>query len=177
LSRENRIANSIGEEKGVPFKRNITLTNRMNDMQTPPPAPVAEDGQPLVRPTILLVEDDKVLQELYVERFSVAGLNVIQAFDGMQALEELDNHPEVQLILLDIMLPKLSGYDVLARVKRDASKRNIPIIVVSALADIDDQAKGLQLGASEYITKGEMLPGAVIDKIKKYVFSIPRTEE
>lgn len=123
-------------------------------------------------PTILLVEDDKVLQELYYERFSIAGLRVIQAIDGMDALDKLEEHPEIQLVLLDIMLPKLSGYDVLARIKKDVNKAHIPVIVVSALADIDDQARGMQLGAVEYITKGEMLPGAVIDKIKQYAFSV-----
>lgn len=127
-------------------------------------------------PTILLVEDDKVLQELYYERFTVAGLNVLQSFDGMETLEMLDAHPEIQLVLLDIMLPKLSGYDVLSRIKHDPNKQHIPVIIVSALADIDDQARGLQLGAAEYITKGEMLPGAVIDKIKQYVLSLPRSE-
>ena len=126
------------------------------------------------QPTILLVEDDKVLQELYMDRFSSSGLNVIQAFDGLQALDRLEAHPEIQLILLDLMLPKLSGYDFLAQLKRDASKTHIPVIIVSALADVDDQARGLQLGAVDYITKGEMLPGAVIEKIKEYVLSVPR---
>lgn len=119
--------------------------------------------------TILLVEDDKILQELYSDRFRAAGFTVIQAFDGMQALDQLTAHPEVQLVLLDIMLPKLSGYDVLAQIKRNPDWRSVPVIIVSALADIDDQARGLQLGATDYITKGEMLPGAVIDKIKNYV--------
>lgn len=127
-------------------------------------------------PAILLVEDDKVLQELYYERFSTAGFNVVQANDGVEALEQLEAHPEIQLVLLDIMLPKLSGYDVLARMKKDPAKAHIPVIIVSALADIDDQARGMQLGAVEYITKGEMLPGAVIDKIKQYVFSVSRSE-
>jgi DNA-binding response OmpR family regulator len=124
--------------------------------------------------TLLLVEDDKILQELYSERFIAAGFTVVQALDGMQALDLLNNHPEIQLVLLDVMLPKLSGYDVLAQMKRSPQWKNIPVIIVSALADIDDQARGLQLGATDYITKGEMLPGAVIEKIKQYVLSIPR---
>lgn len=127
-------------------------------------------------PTILLVEDDQVLQELYYERFIQSGLTVIQAFDGIEALEKIEQHPEIQLVLLDLMLPKISGYDVLARLKSNPAHHNLPVIVVSALADIDDQAKGLQLGAVEYITKGEMLPGAVINKIKQYVVSIQGTE-
>lgn len=127
-----------------------------------------------LNPTILLVEDDRVLQELYMERFSSAGLTVLQAYDGSEALDMLDQHPDIQLVLLDLMLPKISGYDVLAQIKKDPSKRNLPVIIVSALADIDDQARGLQLGAADYITKGEMLPGAVIEKIKQYVLSVPR---
>lgn len=137
------------------------------------PAPAAQSQEGTVEHTILIVEDDKVLQELYYDRFTAAGLTVIQAFDGLQALDRMDSHPEIQLVLLDLMLPKLSGYDVLARLKHDADKRDIPVIIVSALADVDDQARGLQLGASEYITKGEMLPGVVIDKIKQYVLSVP----
>ena len=137
-------------------------------------APVATDPAGM---TILLVEDDKILQELYNERFVQAGLNVIQAFDGMQALDKMDTHPEIQLVLLDLMLPRLSGYDVLAHIKQDANTRNIPVIIVSALADVDDQARGLQMGAAEYITKGEMLPAAVIEKIKQYILSVPRHSE
>jgi CheY-like chemotaxis protein len=121
-----------------------------------------------VKPIILLVEDDVVLQELYLERFASSGIEVIQAFDGMAALEILQTNPAIQLVLLDIMLPKMSGYDVLAHSRHDPKLKNIPIIVVSALADIDDRARALQLGATDYITKGEMLPGAIIEKIKEY---------
>lgn len=122
--------------------------------------------------TILIVEDDHMLQELYIDRFSSAGLSVLQAFDGMQALQMIDDHPEIQLVLLDIMLPKISGYDVLSQIRHNRDRKNLPVIVVSALADIDDQARGLQLGANDYITKGEMLPGAIIEKIKKYALSV-----
>ncbi|MEI6478429.1 MAG: response regulator [bacterium] len=122
---------------------------------------------------ILLVEDDRILQELYLDRFIGAGFNVVQAFDGQQALDQLAAHPDTQLILLDIMIPKISGYDVLSMVKADPATKHIPVIIVSALGDIDDQAKGLQLGASDYITKGGILPGAVVEKIKQYVLSLP----
>jgi len=123
-------------------------------------------------PTILLAEDERILQELYYERFTAAGLHVLQAFDGMEALEMARAHPEIKLILLDVMLPKLSGYDVLVQLKHHRETRNIPVVIVSALADVDDQARGLQLGAADYITKGEMLPGAVIEKVKQYVTTL-----
>jgi len=133
---------------------------------------MADEPAP-TKATILLVEDDTVLQELYLERFAVSGLTVLQAYDGMQALEMMEQHPEIQLVLLDIMLPRLSGYDVLARARHDPKHKELPIIVVSALADIDDRARALQLGATEYITKGEMLPGAIIEKIQQYAISVP----
>jgi DNA-binding response OmpR family regulator len=145
-----------------------------------PIAPTIVSASPVIIPgdhIILIVEDDRVLQELYVDRFTAAGLKVLQAFDGEQAVAMMDEHTEVQLVLLDLMLPKLSGYDVLAQLKQRADKKDVPVIIVSALADIDDQAKGLQLGAAEYITKGEVLPGVVIDKIKQYVLSIPGTAQ
>jgi len=131
---------------------------------------------PKEQPTILIVEDERILQDLYQDRFADSGLTVLQAFDGQQGLDIVEEHPEIKLILLDLMLPKVSGYDFLAQLKRNPERRNIPVIIVSALADVDDQARGLQLGAADYITKGEMLPGAVIEKIKSYVLSIPRSE-
>lgn len=124
--------------------------------------------------TILIAEDDTVLQELYRDRFRSGGLVVVQAFDGEQALEQLKAHPEIGLVLLDIMMPKLSGYDVLTRIRHTPHLKDLPVIMVSALGDIDDRARGLQVGATEYITKGEMLPGVVIEKIKDYV-SVPVT--
>lgn len=142
----------------------------LGDIQPVPDTAPAPGG---ASHTILIVEDDKVLQELYYERFTAAGLTVLQAYDGLQALDRLDAHPEIQLVLLDLMLPRLSGYDVLAQLKQRPDTQNTPVIIVSALADVDDQARGLQLGAAEYITKGEMLPGLVIEKIKQYVLSIP----
>lgn len=124
--------------------------------------------------TLLLAEDDTVLQELYADRFSEAGFIILQAFDGEEALRIIREHPEINLVLLDLMLPKVSGYDVLAQVRMSGNK-SLPIIVVSALADIDDQARALQLGATDYITKGEMLPSAVIEKITRYALPVSRS--
>lgn len=126
---------------------------------------------------ILLVEDDSILQDLYFDRFSRSGFDVLQAFDGMQALELIEQRADITIVLLDIMLPKLSGFDVLAQVRQNPVHKNLPIVVVSALSDIDDQARALQLGANEYITKGEVLPATVIEKIHKHALSVQRPEE
>ncbi len=119
--------------------------------------------------TIILVEDNPILQELYAERFELAGITVLQAFDGQQALDIAEEHPEANLVLLDLMLPVMSGFDVLAQLKRNPATRHLPVIIVSALAEVGDRAKGLQLGAVDYITKGDVLPMTVIDRITKLV--------
>ncbi len=129
------------------------------------------------QPTILVVEDDRILQELYLERFTSSDLQVLQAFDGMQAVDIVAAHPEIALVVLDIMIPRLSGYDVLSRLRREPATKQLPIICVSALGDLDDKARALQLGATDYVTKGEMLPGAVVEKIKGYVLPVPGPEE
>lgn len=123
--------------------------------------------------TMLLVEDDSVLQELYAESFREAGFTVIQAVDGEKALLELEQHPEISIVLLDLMLPKVSGYEVLTHI-RQTKGRQFPVLIVSALADIDDQARALTLGATDYVTKGDMPPSHVINLLKKYAATVSR---
>ena len=118
--------------------------------------------------TLLLVEDEPILQDLYSDRFQAAGATVLQATDGQQAIELIDGHEEIDIILLDLMLPKVSGYDVLVHI-RQRRGHSIPVIIVSALADIDDQARGLQLGATDYITKGDLPPSEVVARIIAYM--------
>ena len=123
--------------------------------------------------TLLLVEDDPVLQELYSESFREAGFTVLQAVDGEEAVEMIDAQLEVAIVLLDLMLPKVSGYDVLTHIRQTRGHK-FPVLIVSALADISDQARALQLGATEYVTKGDMPPSHVIDLLKKYAVLVPR---
>jgi DNA-binding response OmpR family regulator len=134
------------------------------------------ESNPAPLPILLLVEDDAMLQELYAEAFRAAGFEVLQALDGQQALELVTARADIRLVVLDLMLPKVSGYDVLAHV-RAAYGKQFPVIVVSALADIDDKARGLQLGATDYITKGDLPPAEVIEMLKKYAVSIPGPTE
>lgn len=121
----------------------------------------------MINSTLLLIEDDPILQDLYADRFRQAGMEVLQAADGQSAIEMIDAHPEISIILLDLMLPKVSGYDVLVHIRQQRG-HTLPVIVVSALADINDQAKSFQLGATDYLTKGELLPSEVVSKINKY---------
>lgn len=117
---------------------------------------------------ILLVDDDLTLREMYEERLKAEGFNIIQASNGEEAIKKAkDNKPNV--ILLDIMMPKINGFDVLKELKADADIKDVPVIVLTALIQDVDRLQGKKLGAADYIVKSETMPGEVIEKIKKVI--------
>ena len=118
--------------------------------------------------TILLVDDDLTLREMYEERMKAEGFNIIQATNGEEALKRArESKPHV--ILLDIMMPKVNGFDVLKELKSDPELKDIPVIVLTALIQDVDRVQGKKLGAADYIVKSETMPGEVIAKIKNAV--------
>jgi len=115
---------------------------------------------------ILLVDDDLTLREMYGERLKAEGFEIIQAVNGEEALARAkESKPNV--ILLDIMMPKINGFDVLKQLKEDSELKDIPVIILTALIQDVDRAQGKKLGAIDYIVKSETMPGEVIEKIKK----------
>ena len=115
--------------------------------------------------TILLVDDDLTLREMYEERLKAEGFNIIQATNGEEAIQKAkDNTPNV--ILLDIMMPKVNGFDVLKDLKVHQETKNIPVLILTALIQDVDRVQGKKLGAADYIVKSEIMPGEVIEKIK-----------
>ena len=121
---------------------------------------------------ILIVDDDLTLLEMYVERIKAEGAIVIQAQDGEEALAQArEDHPHI--ILLDIMMPKVNGLEVLKQLKSDEATAKIPIILLSALADEEKKKLAFSLGAADYIVKSETLPVDVIEKIQKALSSKP----
>jgi two-component system alkaline phosphatase synthesis response regulator PhoP len=115
---------------------------------------------------ILLVDDDLTLREMYDERLKAEGFSIIQANNGEEALQKAkDNKPNI--ILLDIMMPKINGFDVLKELKGNDDTKSIPVIVLTALIQDVDKLQGMKLGAADYIVKSETMPGEVIEKIQK----------
>ncbi|MDO8513460.1 MAG: response regulator transcription factor [bacterium] len=116
--------------------------------------------------TVLLVEDDRMLAEMYEEKLSMEGYKVIQAEDGKIALKKAKKQPNV--ILLDIMMPGLNGFEVLKELKQDMETTSIPVIVLtnvgSESAD-SDQDLALSLGAECYLVKSYHTPDEVVSKI------------
>ena len=119
---------------------------------------------------ILIVDDDLTLLEMYVERINAEGAIVIQAHDGVDGLEKMrESKPHV--ILLDVMMPKKSGFDVLKDKAEDLEIKDIPVIILTALNDDQKRKQGLELGASDFIVKAETLPIDVIRKIENVIMS------
>ena len=116
--------------------------------------------------TILLVEDDEFLAELYGTKLSLEGYDVSLATDGEKGLKMI-KEKKPQLVLLDIILPKMDGFEVLKAGKTDRALRSIPIILLTNLSQKDEVKKGLGLGAKDYLIKAHFMPSEVVEKIKE----------
>jgi DNA-binding response OmpR family regulator len=116
--------------------------------------------------TILLAEDDLILAELYTDRLKQEGFNVIHAGNGEDALAYVDEyHPN--LIILDIMMPKLNGLDVLKALKENTETAHIPVIIVTALIQEIEKISKMMNPADAYIVKSEVLPADIIEQVKR----------
>jgi DNA-binding response OmpR family regulator len=114
---------------------------------------------------ILVIDDEILLQMGVVIRLKAAGFEVLTAADGMAGLE-MARKEEPDLILLDLMLPKIDGYKVCRMLKFDAKHKNIPIIMLTARAQDVDKSMGEEAGANAYITK-PFDHRELLDKIKE----------
>ena len=112
---------------------------------------------------ILLCDDDVVLTEMYAERLKAAGYEVTVVHDGEAGLEQAKKKPD--LILLDIMMPKMNGLDVLKALKSNDELKEIPTILLTALIQELDKVKGIGGGAVDYYVKSEVMPGDLIKRI------------
>jgi len=118
--------------------------------------------------TILIVEDDKFLRDLITQKLIREGFNTIEAIDGEQGVKKI-KETKPDLVLLDLILPGIDGFEVLAKVKEDPVSAEVPVIILSNLGQKDDIEKGLKLGAADYLIKAHFTPGEVIEKIKEII--------
>lgn len=149
----------------IPIQSNVSVTPAVSDLSSPAQAPVVAPSDPK---TILLVEDDPILSRMYSEKFKFEGYNVLHAQDGMEGLEMAQSQ-KADIILLDIMLPKLSGTDLLERLRSTPKGKDIPVVVLTNLAEKEEMEKARTLGAKEYLVKAMQTPEAVINTLKKYI--------
>ena len=117
---------------------------------------------------ILLVEDDQFLSNLLKVRLQRENMEVILAQDGEEALKRLaDSRPT--LILLDLILPKKSGFEVLEKISTDPQLKDMPVIIISNLGQTSDIQRGKELGAVEYFVKAKISIDDLILKIKEFL--------
>jgi adenylate cyclase len=101
---------------------------------------------------VLVVDDNEMNRDLLSRRLTKQGHVVVIAEDGLQAIDKLQSQP-CDLVLLDVMMPGLNGYQVLEKIKADAVLRHIPVIMISALDDLDSVVRCIELGAEDYLFK------------------------
>lgn len=121
-----------------------------------------------VKKTILLVEDDEFLAELYATKLDLEGFEVLLAGDGEKGLK-LATDKKPALVLLDIILPKMDGFEVLKKLKAQAVTKDIPVILLTNLSQKDEVSKGLTSGAADYLIKAHFMPSEVVKKIKQII--------
>ncbi len=119
---------------------------------------------------ILIIEDDSFLSEMYSTKLIQEGFETEIAINGKQGMDKIKNI-KPDLILLDIVLPKMDGFEILESVKKDSKLKNIPIVLLTNLGQKNEIEKGLLLGADEYIIKAHFTPTAVVTKIKEILKS------
>ena len=113
---------------------------------------------------ILIIEDDKFLRELITRQLVNEGYQPIEATNGEEGVRTAKSE-KPDLILLDLILPGIDGFEALARIRKDQETANLPVIILSNLGQKEDIERGLKLGATDYLIKAHFSPGEIIEKI------------
>ena len=114
---------------------------------------------------ILIIEDDKFLRELVIQKLGKEGFEVVEGADGTEGLRKI-KETKPDLVLLDLILPGIDGFEVLRQAKKDDDISSIPVLILSNLGQQDDIQKGLELGAVDYLIKAHFTPAEIVAKIK-----------
>jgi len=124
---------------------------------------------------VLIIEDDQLIQRMYVKMFTFEKFDVETASDGEEGLEKART-VKPTIILLDVMMPKLNGMQVLEKLKADPETKSIPVIMLSNLAGDNDIETALSKGAVKYIIKSEHDPKEIADMIKEIITGYTRND-
>ncbi len=116
---------------------------------------------------ILIIEDEKDLKFLLRQALEEEGYQVTEVMDGEEGLEQLKGGLNPDLILLDLLLPGMDGYEFLTRVKASSNFASIPVIVISNLGQEEEIQKALDLGATDYLIKANFTLDQILERMKK----------
>ena len=114
---------------------------------------------------ILLVEDDEALAQVYTSRLKIEGFDTHWVNNGESALSETVKY-KPDLILLDVMMPKISGFDVLDILRNTPETRDIRVIMLTALSQPKDKERAESLGVNEYLVKSQVVIGDVVERVR-----------
>lgn len=117
---------------------------------------------------VLIIEDDSFLLSMYATKFELENFLVIGAENGKKGLQ-LAKGKKPNIILLDILLPEMDGFEVLEELKADKITQDIPVILLTNLNQAEEVKKGLTLGAEDYLIKAYSMPSEVVDKIQNVI--------
>lgn len=116
--------------------------------------------------SILLVEDDPLLIDIYKKKLQGAGFEIKVAEEGEKAFRILAKEKIPDLLILDIVLPKVEGWEILKKIKQDSKFKKLKIIILSNLGQKEEVEKGLKLGADKYLIKAHYTPSEIIKEIE-----------
>ncbi len=149
-----------------------------NEPTSPPPAPEPPASPEVAAPAppkahgspqrILLVEDDDSLASVYVTRLQAEGFDVRRVSNGEEALATAINY-KPSLVVLDVMMPRVSGFDVLDILRNTPETANLKIIMLTALSQDSDQERAKTLGADDYLVKSQVVIADVIEHIRQHL--------
>jgi DNA-binding response OmpR family regulator len=115
---------------------------------------------------LLVVEDDKSIRELYALKLNKVGFEVLTAEDGGKGWD-LAQKELPDLILLDIMMPVMNGFEVLKKLRKNNDTKDIPVIILSNYGEVDQMTQGFLVGATDYLIKAEHTPSDVVDIVNE----------
>ncbi len=117
--------------------------------------------------TILIAEDEDDLREMYSMALTNRGFEVLAAVNGVEALEHLEKrYMEIELILLDVVMPKMDGFETLEKIKKNEHFKSIPVVVSTNLDNNEDRQQALGMGAKEYFVKSQHTPTELVNKVE-----------
>jgi CheY-like chemotaxis protein len=166
------------EPQGKPVSPPVVAAQNASPASPPTaPTPTAQTPQaeatagqnlhPLTKQPIkiFIIEDDQFYLKIYKKKFEVDGYQVEIASNGEEGLAKMGEF-KPDIVLLDIMMPKLDGFDVLDKMKADARLKDVPVIMMTNLSTQEDMEKAKQKGAVDYIVKSDVTPSQVVTQIK-----------
>ncbi len=116
-------------------------------------------------PKVLLVEDDEMLHGMYTQKFKNQGYDVVSAYNGADGVK-LAESEQPDIILLDVIMPKMDGFVALKKIRKGETTAKIPVVLLTNLGQEEDVRKGRELGANDYFIKANHTPQEVVDKVK-----------